>query len=126
MVTPRALGAMPWLKVAHSCRTLGGLSTGVARDSRRHMATEARTRHELPQKVRRALELVYEVEGVVAARVWHWPGRMAVGVRGSNATTPSSLLRSVESAVAGLQEPGEAWDFGILDESVWMQVTTGH
>jgi hypothetical protein len=88
------------------------------------MAIEASARHELPQKVRRTLELVYGVEGVVAARVWHWPGRMAVGVRGSNTTTPSSLLRTVESAVAGLREPGEAWDLGILDESVWMQATT--
>jgi hypothetical protein len=62
------------------------------------------------------LELVYGVEGVVAARVWQWPGRIAVGVRGGNATVPSSLLRCVESAVAGLREPGETWDFGILEE----------
>ncbi|HXN34297.1 MAG TPA: hypothetical protein VN894_20690 [Polyangiaceae bacterium] len=70
---------------------------------------------ELPPKIRRALELVYGVEGVVAAQVWHLPGRIAVGVRAGGATLSSSLLWQVESAVAGLREPGETWDFGILE-----------
>lgn len=59
---------------------------------------------------------MYGVEGVVAARVWQWQGRVAVGVRGSSATVPQDLLRRVESAVSGLREPGESWEFGILEE----------
>jgi hypothetical protein len=71
----------------------------------------------LPQRIRRALELVYGVEGVIAARVWQTPGCVAIGVRGAAVTAPSELLRRVESAVAGLRQPGEAWDFGILDDA---------
>ena len=70
----------------------------------------------MPPKLRRALELVYAVEGVVAARIWHWPGRIAVGVRGGSATSPMDLLRRVEIAVASLREAEESWDFGILED----------
>lgn len=70
---------------------------------------------ELPPRIRRTLELVYGVEGVTAARVWHWPGRVAVGVRPAVLSAPSELLRRVESAVAGLREPDETWEFGLLD-----------
>jgi hypothetical protein len=70
----------------------------------------------MPPKLRRVLELVYAVEGVVAARVWHWPGRIAVGVRGGSATSPMDLLRRVEIAVASLREAEESWDFGILED----------
>jgi len=63
------------------------------------------------------LELVYGVEGVVAARVWQVPGRIAIGVRGGHATAPHELLSRVESAVAGLRPPDESWDFGILEEA---------
>jgi hypothetical protein len=69
----------------------------------------------LPPRLRRTLELVYGVEGVTAARVWHWPGRVAVGVRPATLSAPSELLRRVESAVAGLREPDETWDFGLLE-----------
>jgi hypothetical protein len=69
----------------------------------------------LSPRVRRTLEVVYAVEGVTEARVWHWPGRLAVGVRGGPASAPSDLLRRVEQAVSPLREPGEQWDFGILD-----------
>jgi len=72
---------------------------------------------ELSPRLRRTLELAYGVEGVVAARVWQWPGRIAVGVRGGTATSPPDLVRRVEAAVAGLREPGETWDFGILEDS---------
>jgi hypothetical protein len=68
-------------------------------------------------RLERTLELVYGVEGVIAARVWQWTGRVAVGVRGGTATTPAALIRHVENAVAGLREPGEVWDFGILEDS---------
>ncbi len=71
----------------------------------------------LPPRLRRTLELVYAVEGVVAARVWQWPGRIAVGVRGGSTTVPSSLLHRVQVAVAGLREPGETWEFGIMDDT---------
>jgi hypothetical protein len=70
----------------------------------------------LPPRLRRTLELVYAVEGVLAARVWQTPGRVAVGVRGGSASAEAELLRRVEAAVAGLRELGETWDFGILDE----------
>jgi hypothetical protein len=71
---------------------------------------------DLPPRLRRTLELVYGVEGVVAARVWLGPGRIAVGVRGASTTTASSLLHRVEFAIAGLREPGETWEFGILED----------
>jgi hypothetical protein len=71
---------------------------------------------DLPPRLRRTLELVYGVEGVVAARIWQWPGRIAVGVRGGMATAPTDLIRRVEEAVAGLRDADEAWDFGILDD----------
>jgi hypothetical protein len=71
----------------------------------------------LPPRMRRTLELVYGVEGVVGARVWVTPGRIAVGVRGGAATAPADLLRRVELAVAGLREPGETWDFGFLEDA---------
>jgi hypothetical protein len=81
------------------------------------MGNDPDSRPELPPRLRRALDLVYSIEGVVAARVWQWSGRVAIGVRGGNATLPSSLLRRVESAVAGLREPDETWDFGILEDA---------
>jgi hypothetical protein len=71
----------------------------------------------LPPRLRRTLELVYGVEGVIAARVWQTGERVAVGVRGGMATGASDLLRRVESAVAGLRQPGETWEFGILDDA---------
>ena len=71
----------------------------------------------LAPRLRRTIELAYGVEGVVSARVWQWSGRVAVGVRGTVSTTPADLLRRVESAVGALREPGEVWDFGILDEA---------
>ncbi|HEY8072535.1 MAG TPA: hypothetical protein VIF62_00450 [Labilithrix sp.] len=70
---------------------------------------------ELPPRIRRTLELVYGVEGVTAARVWHWPGCVAVGVRPAMMSAPSELLRRVEAAVAGVREPEETWDFGLLE-----------
>lgn len=68
-------------------------------------------------RLKRMLELVYGVEGVVAARVWQWKGRVVVGVRGGRSTAPPDLMQRVESAVTGLREPGELWDFGILDDA---------
>jgi hypothetical protein len=70
---------------------------------------------DLPPRLRRTLELVYGVEGVTAARVWHWPGRVAVGVRPAVFSAPAELLHRVESAVAGLREPEETWEFGLLE-----------
>ena len=80
------------------------------------MANDTEPRQLLPPRLRRTLELVYGVEGVVAARVWQWPGRVAVGVRGATATAPDLIWR-VEAAVSGLRESGELWDFGILEDS---------
>jgi hypothetical protein len=72
---------------------------------------------DLPPRLRRVIELAYGVEGVVGARVWQWPGRIAVGVRGAASTSPTELLRRVESAVSVLREAGEIWDFGILEDA---------
>lgn len=69
----------------------------------------------LPPRLRRTLELVYGVEGVTAARVWQWEGRVHVGVRPAMLSAPGELLRRVENAVSGLREPEETWDFGLLD-----------
>ena len=69
----------------------------------------------LPPRLRRTLELVYGVQGVTAARVWQWEGRVHVGVRPAMLSAPGELLRRVENAVSGLREPEESWDFGLLD-----------
>jgi hypothetical protein len=73
---------------------------------------------ELSPRLRRTLELVYGVEGVLEARIWQWSGRVAVGVRGSQSTSPADLVRRVEVAVAGLRDPEETWDFGILGDGL--------
>jgi hypothetical protein len=80
------------------------------------MPKESASALSLPPRVRRAIELVYGVEGVISARVWQWSGKVAVGVRGASTSAPSELLRRVEAAVAGLREPDEAWEFGLLGD----------
>jgi hypothetical protein len=72
----------------------------------------------LSPRLRRTLELVYGVEGVVEARIWQWPGCVAVGVRGGQSTSPTDLVRRVEVAVAGVRDPEESWDFGILGDGL--------
>jgi hypothetical protein len=74
------------------------------------------TRTELPPRLRRTLELVYSVDGVAGARVWQWDGRVAVGIRAADANATPALLKRVEDATRSLREPGESWDFGVLDE----------
>jgi hypothetical protein len=70
---------------------------------------------DLDPRVRKTLELVYQVEGVVAAKVWAMPDRVAVGVRvGAGHGAPEVIAR-IQAATVGLREPGEAWDFGLLD-----------
>ena len=80
------------------------------------METEPENPPELPPRVRRILELVYQVEGVAVARVWLWPGKVAVGVRGLPTIAGNELLRRVESAIAPLRELGESWEFGLLED----------
>ena len=76
-----------------------------------------------PPRLRRTLELVYGVDGVVAARVWQWTenlGRdekVAVAVRANYLSSPSDVLRRVEAAVEAIRQPGEAWEFGLLDHA---------
>ena len=81
------------------------------------MADSAENAPSVTPRVRRTIELVYGVEGVTSARVWQWPGKMAVGVRGSAAVLGPDLLRRVEAAVAAIREPGEMWEFGLLDDA---------
>jgi hypothetical protein len=77
---------------------------------------------QLSPRVKRMLEIVYGVDGVAAARVWQWPGEdglrktVAVAIRPAPRTSPQEILQRVEAAVAGLREPDEAWEFGLLDE----------
>jgi hypothetical protein len=84
--------------------------------------SESRT-DDTPPRLRRMLELVYGVDGVIAARVWQWTenkGRdekVAVAVRANAVCSPDDLLRRVEAAVQSIREPGEAWEFGLLDHA---------
>jgi PhoPQ-activated pathogenicity-related protein len=76
-----------------------------------------------PPRLRRTLDLVYGVEGVVAARIWLWTEnsgrdeRVAVAVRANAASSPEEVLRRVEVAVSAVRQPGEAWEFGLLDHA---------
>lgn len=67
-------------------------------------------------KLERALEIVYGVEGVVGARVWEGEGLVAVGVRAGPSADTNDVLRRVKDAVRRLHEPGERWEFGLIDE----------
>ncbi|MGZ3424547.1 MAG: hypothetical protein ACXVEF_22700 [Polyangiales bacterium] len=79
------------------------------------MTTNAPESDDLDPRIRRTLELVYQVEGVVAAKVWAMPDRIAVGVRIGAGHGPSEVIARIEQVTLGLREPGEAWDFGLLD-----------
>lgn len=70
---------------------------------------------DLDPRVRRTLELVYQVEGVVAAKVWALPDRVAVGVRIGNGHGSAEVISRIQAVTVGLREPGESWDFGLLD-----------
>ena len=70
---------------------------------------------DLDPRVRRTLELVYQVEGVVAAKVWAMPDCMAVGVRVGAGHGSTEVIARLQTVTAGLREPGETWDFGLLD-----------
>jgi hypothetical protein len=76
-----------------------------------------------PPRLKRALALVYGVDGVIAARVWLWTenkGRdekVAVAVRANSSMAPGEVLRRVQAAVEPMREPGEAWEFGLLDHA---------
>lgn len=75
----------------------------------------------LSPRMRRMLEIVYAVDGVAAARVWQLPAdggakmTIAVAVRPSPRASPQELLQRVEAAVAGMREPDESWEFGLLE-----------
>lgn len=72
---------------------------------------------EPPPRLKRAVELAYAVEGVVAARVWHSEGIVGLGIRVSPTASVSDVLRRVELAVIALREPEEKWEFGLLDDA---------
>jgi hypothetical protein len=72
---------------------------------------------DLPPRLRRALEIVYAVEGVAGARVWELDdGTVAIGVRPSPLATPLELVRRVDKALDSLREDGGQWEVGLLDE----------
>jgi hypothetical protein len=62
------------------------------------------------------MELVYAVEGVTAARIWQWPGKIAVGIRAAPTSSAAELLHRVELATAPVREPDETWEFGVLED----------
>ena len=68
----------------------------------------------LSPRLRRAIEVVYQVEGVTGARIWQWTGRVAVGLRVSYASSSSDVIERVKSAVAPLRDENETWEFGLL------------
>lgn len=70
---------------------------------------------DIDPRVRRTLELVYQVEGVVAAKVWAMPDRVAVGVRLGNGHGAPDVMARIAAVTAALRVPGESWDFGLLD-----------
>jgi hypothetical protein len=70
---------------------------------------------ELPPRVRRILELVYQVEGVAGARVWQWSGKIAIGVRPTPTSSATTVLHRVQTALAPLREAEEQWEFGVLE-----------
>jgi hypothetical protein len=79
----------------------------------------------LPPRLKRTVELVYSVEGVIGARVWQWQGGVAVGVRLADRASPTGTIERVQTAVAAVREPGEEWDFGILaDGPPWTEKKT--
>jgi type IV secretory pathway protease TraF len=79
------------------------------------LSTEDATEPErLPPRLRRAIELIYQVEGVTGAQIWHWADRIAVGVSLTATSTPSEVFGRVESAIAPLREIEETWEFGLL------------
>lgn len=73
------------------------------------------TGDDLDPRIRRTLELVYQVEGVVAAKVWAMPDRVAVGVKIGTGHGPSEVMARLEQVTVALREPGETWDFGLIE-----------
>jgi hypothetical protein len=78
------------------------------------MSDEEADGAELPPRLRRAIELIYQVEGVTAAKIWHWAGRTAVGLSLTAASIPADVFGRVESVVAPLREVDETWEVGLL------------
>jgi hypothetical protein len=78
------------------------------------MAEDAIDGHNLPPRLRRAIELIYQVEGVTGAQIWHWTGKIAVGLSLTTTSTPAEVFGRVASAVAPLREVDETWEFGLL------------
>lgn len=70
---------------------------------------------DLPPRLELALEIIYRIEGVAAAKIWQWENRVAVAVRGVG-HIEEQLLRRVEASLVSLAEPNETWDYGILVE----------
>ena len=87
----------------------------MAHDDDSPPAPNAPSVDDLDPRVRRALQVVYQIQGVVAAKVWAMPDRVAVGIRIGAGHGSADVLARVEASTAGLREPGEVWDFGLLD-----------
>jgi hypothetical protein len=71
-------------------------------------------RDKQPPRLRRAMELIYLVEGVTGAQIWCCTDRIAVGLSLTATSNPSEVFERARSAVAPLQEGDETWEFGLL------------
>jgi len=78
------------------------------------MAAHENRAEEPSPRLRRVIEVIYQVEGVTGARIWQWTGRIAVGLRLSAASSPEDVIARVMSAVAPLRDVNELWEFGVL------------
>jgi hypothetical protein len=76
---------------------------------------DAKDEAAIDPRVRKILEAVYEVEGVVGAKVWVLPAHVAVALRVGNRYGASDVIAHVVTATSSLRDPDEAWDFGLLD-----------
>jgi hypothetical protein len=68
---------------------------------------------ELPPRLEQALEIVYRIPGVSAAKIWQWDGKVAIAVRGAG-HVEAQLLKRVEASLVSLALPNETWEYGIL------------
>lgn len=73
---------------------------------------------ELPEHLRRALEIAYSIEGVTGARVWELDdGTVAVAVRPSPLASPLEIVRRADKALDALRAEHYAIDVGLLDDA---------
>ena len=66
-------------------------------------------------RLRRVVDVAYQVDGVLGVRAWVLPEGVTVAVQVSPRAGPTDVLRTVEAALAALREPGEQLHVGLMD-----------